>query len=186
MIELYDHKSSYETHLQNLISVQGEMILTTLAVLILSFVVSRALFHVFGSLTFFHYSALLILITGLLLLGYQLKKARKLEQETVNALVQGMKLEKESEQKKYFRDATKSYRKERKFIVRIACFLGLSWLILSWVKTILAASGASEEQCFLYVVVSSALLGFFASLLISYVTTPFRTLTRELKNMPSL
>lgn len=176
-------KSTCETGFKKLIVIQGSMNLIVFAVLIISFVVSRIFLQVFESPAFFHYSALWILIAGLPLLGHQLKKARELDEEIVTSLIQGVKQEKGHQKRPYFRDAIRSYRSERKFVVRLICILGLVGLILAWSGTILKASGASETDYLSNMRVSSALMGIFAMYVIVYGSASYRRLLRELKNI---
>lgn len=134
-------KLSHESFSKILRKIHRRIYSLSFGILGISLLISQAFLHIFKNPSFFFSSSFWVLIAGLPLLGFQLKKGRKIEQKITETLLQGLNLEIAEKAGSYFTENVSFYQKQRKFILRAFPIWCLSALIIVWSRVILKFLG---------------------------------------------
>ena len=183
MCSYQELKSNYESFTQKTKKIHKQIYFSTFAILVTSFVISRSFLHIFKGPSLFLFSSFWILIAGLPLLGFQLKKWRTLDHQVSETILQGLNLEISKKSGNYFIEKANCYKKRRQFLLMSLPVWCLSILIIGWCQVILKASGSRGSEYFQNMTFFGCCFGFLAINIYFFSSGPYRKFQSAIKNI---
>ena len=172
---------SLESAMEILKKIHRRIYFLTFGILGISLLISQAFLHIFNNSSLFFSSSFWVLIAGLPVLGFQLKKARKVDQQITETLLQGLNLEIAEKSGGYFTENVNFYQKQRQFLMRALPMWGLGGLIITWSRVMLKASGSFGPEYFKTMAFVSGCFGFFGIYVFFFSSAPYRKFQTAIK-----
>lgn len=181
MYEYQQLKTSYESSLQKLKKVQERVYLATFIVLVGSMVISQILLRAYKDPSLFMVSSFWMLIAGLPMFGFLLKKGKALDHQLYETILQGLDLEGPKNLGSYFAEKANFFKKNRQFIIRSLPMWCLNILIIAWSRFMLKSSGTDGSEYIKTMAFVGCSFGFLALYVYFFSSGPYRKFQNAIK-----